>query len=97
MVDDPRHSSRRGRFSARGDCAFHASRMAFPGPLAQPPATGPDLDWWPPADVSTYLFGSISRLKYGRMDRILAVGRAVRDVLIHSGVDPHKIALVHER
>ncbi len=40
--------------------------------------------------------GPISRLKYGRMDRILAVSRAVRDVLIHSGVDPHKIALVHE-
>ncbi len=40
--------------------------------------------------------GLMSRLKYGRMDRILAVSRAVRDVLIHSGLDPRKIALVHE-
>ena len=37
-----------------------------------------------------------SRLKYGRMDRILAVSRAVRDVLIQSGLPAAKIALVHE-
>lgn len=37
-----------------------------------------------------------SRLKYGRMDRILAVSRAVRDVLTEGGLPSEKIALVHE-
>jgi glycosyltransferase involved in cell wall biosynthesis len=38
----------------------------------------------------------LSRLKYGRMDRILAVSRAVRDVLVRSGLEPGKVVLVHE-
>lgn len=38
----------------------------------------------------------VSRVKYGRMDRILAVSRAVRDVLTVSGLPAAKIALVHE-
>ena len=38
----------------------------------------------------------VSRLKYGRMDRILAVSRAVRDVLTKGGMPSQKIALVHE-
>lgn len=37
-----------------------------------------------------------SRLKYGRMDRILAVSRAVLDVLTRSGLPAAKVALVHE-
>lgn len=40
--------------------------------------------------------GFMSRLKYGRMDRILAVSRAVREILIGSGLPPEKIVLVHE-
>jgi glycosyltransferase involved in cell wall biosynthesis len=40
--------------------------------------------------------GFMSRLKYSRMDRILAVSRAVRDALIHGGLPPAKIVLVHE-
>lgn len=38
----------------------------------------------------------MSRLKYGRLDRILAVSRAVRDVLIRGGLPPGKVVLVHE-
>ena len=38
----------------------------------------------------------MSRLKYGQMDRVLAVSHAVRDVLIRSGLSLEKIALVHE-
>ncbi|MEO8500028.1 MAG: glycosyltransferase family 4 protein [Vicinamibacteria bacterium] len=37
-----------------------------------------------------------SRLKYGRMDRILAVSGAVRDVLIRDGLRPDRVVLVHE-
>lgn len=37
-----------------------------------------------------------SRLKYGRMDRVLAVSRAVCDVLVKSGLPESKVALVHE-
>jgi glycosyltransferase involved in cell wall biosynthesis len=37
-----------------------------------------------------------SRLKYGGMDRVLAVSRAVRDVLLSSGLPATKIVLVHE-
>ena len=37
-----------------------------------------------------------SRLKYGRMDRVLAVSRAVRDVLVHGGLPPDRVVLVHE-
>lgn len=38
----------------------------------------------------------MSRLKYGRMDKVLAVSRAVREVLVRSGLPPEKVALVHE-
>lgn len=38
----------------------------------------------------------MSRLKYGRADRVLAVSRAVRDVLVSGGLPPGKVALVHE-
>ncbi|MBK5255834.1 MAG: glycosyltransferase family 4 protein [Vicinamibacteria bacterium] len=38
----------------------------------------------------------LSRLKYGRTDRVLAVSRAVREVLISSGVRAEKVVLVHE-
>jgi len=38
----------------------------------------------------------MSRLKYGRMDKVLAVSRGVRDVLLSSGLSPGKVALVHE-
>lgn len=38
----------------------------------------------------------LSRLKYGRMDRVLAVSRAVRDVLVRSGLSPEKVVMVHE-
>ena len=37
-----------------------------------------------------------SRLKYGRMDRVIAVSRAVRDVLVSSGLSPGRVVLVHE-
>ena len=37
-----------------------------------------------------------SRLKYGRMDRVLAVSRAVRDVLLASGLQTTKVVLVPE-
>lgn len=37
-----------------------------------------------------------SRLKYGRMDRVLAVSRAVREVLIAGGLSADKVTLVHE-
>lgn len=40
--------------------------------------------------------GPFSRLKYARMDRILAVSRAVRDVLIGSALPEAKVLLVHE-
>lgn len=40
--------------------------------------------------------GFVSRLKYGRMDKVLAVSRAVRDVLVSGGLSPDKVALVHE-
>lgn len=39
-------------------------------------------------------FGSL--LKYRRMDRVLAVSLAVRDVLVSGGLSPDKVALVHE-
>lgn len=38
----------------------------------------------------------LSRLKYGRMDKVLAVSRAVRGVLISSGLPAEKVGLVHE-
>lgn len=38
----------------------------------------------------------MSRLKYGRMDRVLAVSRAVRDVLVRGGLSPERVLLVHE-
>ena len=38
----------------------------------------------------------MSRLKYGRMDRVLAVSRAVRDVLIAGGLPPDRVTVVHE-
>jgi len=38
----------------------------------------------------------MSRLKYARMDRVLAVSRAVRDVLVSGGLPPDRVALVHE-
>jgi glycosyltransferase involved in cell wall biosynthesis len=38
----------------------------------------------------------LSRLKYDRMDRILAVSRAVQDVLVQGGLSKAKVALVHE-
>ena len=38
----------------------------------------------------------MSRLKYGRMDKVLAVSRAVVDVLVRSGLSPDRVALVHE-
>lgn len=38
----------------------------------------------------------LSRLKYGRMDKVLAVSLAVRDVLVSTGLSPDKVALVHE-
>lgn len=38
----------------------------------------------------------MSRLKYGRMDKVLAVSRAVRDVLVSGGLPPGKVELVHE-
>ena len=38
----------------------------------------------------------LSRLKYAQMDRVLAVSRAVRDVLIRSGLSPDRVSLVHE-
>ena len=38
----------------------------------------------------------LSRLKYGRMDKVLAVSLAVRDVLVSTGLPPEKVALVHE-
>ena len=38
----------------------------------------------------------MSRMKYGRMDRVLAVSRAVRDVLVKCGLPAAKIVLVHE-
>ena len=38
----------------------------------------------------------MSRIKYGRMDRVLAVSRAVRDVLIAGGLSPRQITLVPE-
>ncbi len=38
----------------------------------------------------------MSRLKYARMDKVLAVSRAVREVLVTGGLSPHKVALVHE-
>ena len=38
----------------------------------------------------------LSRLKYGQMDRVLAVSHAVRDVLLRHGLPPHRIALVPE-
>jgi glycosyltransferase involved in cell wall biosynthesis len=38
----------------------------------------------------------LSRLKYARMDRILAVSRAVRDVLIRGGLPLGRVILVHE-
>lgn len=37
-----------------------------------------------------------SRLKYGRMDRVLAVSRAVREVLIAGGLSADRVILVHE-
>jgi glycosyltransferase involved in cell wall biosynthesis len=38
----------------------------------------------------------LSRLKYGRMDRVLAVSRAVREVLIRGGLSPERVVLVSE-
>jgi glycosyltransferase involved in cell wall biosynthesis len=38
----------------------------------------------------------LSRLKYGRMDKVLAVSLAVRDVLVSTGLSPDRVALVHE-
>ena len=38
----------------------------------------------------------MSRLKYGRMDKVLAVSRAVQEVLVRSGLSKEKVALVHE-
>jgi len=43
-----------------------------------------------------FSIGLLARLKYERMDRILAVSQAVRDVLLKGGLPPEKIALVHE-
>lgn len=40
--------------------------------------------------------GFVSRLKYGRLDRLLAVSRAVREVLIAGGLSAGKVVLVHE-
>jgi glycosyltransferase involved in cell wall biosynthesis len=40
--------------------------------------------------------GSLSRLKYSRMDTILAVSQAVRSVLTASGIAENKVVLVHE-
>jgi glycosyltransferase involved in cell wall biosynthesis len=40
--------------------------------------------------------GLLSRLKYSRMDTILAVSQAVRSVLTASGIAQEKIVLVHE-
>lgn len=37
-----------------------------------------------------------SRLKYARMDRVLAVSRAVRDVLVAGGLPPGRVILVPE-
>lgn len=40
--------------------------------------------------------GFVSRLKYGRLDRVLAVSRAVREVLIAGGLAAERVVLVHE-
>lgn len=37
-----------------------------------------------------------SRLKYGRVDRVLAVSRAVREILIAGGLRPDRVTVVHE-
>ena len=39
---------------------------------------------------------AMSRLKYRRMDKVLAVSRAVRDVLIQGGLAKDQVILVHE-
>ncbi|MEO8361685.1 MAG: glycosyltransferase family 4 protein [Vicinamibacteria bacterium] len=39
---------------------------------------------------------AMSRFKYGRMDKVLAVSNAVCDVLIHGGLPAEKVLLVHE-
>ena len=38
----------------------------------------------------------LSRLKYGRMDRVLSVSNAVRDVLVRDGLPADRVTLVHE-
>lgn len=43
-----------------------------------------------------FSLGFVSRLKYGRLDRILAVSRAVREVLIAGGLSAERVVLVHE-
>lgn len=40
--------------------------------------------------------GRLAKLKYERMDRILAVSQAVRSVLLAGGLSPEKVFLVHE-
>jgi L-malate glycosyltransferase len=40
--------------------------------------------------------GFASRFKYRRMDRVLAVSKAVRSVLIEGGLPPAKVDVVHE-
>ena len=38
----------------------------------------------------------LSRFKYGRMDKVLAVSRAVREVLVGGGLSSGRVVLVHE-
>ena len=40
--------------------------------------------------------GFVSRFKFARVDRILAVSRAVQEILIRAGLSRERIALVHE-
>jgi len=46
--------------------------------------------------VDFHLRGRLSRLKYGAADRVIAVSRAILEILRDDGLDPRKLRLVYE-